>query len=1000
MEINSPSSEKSEGLDRLIAPEVLHDEFYHAITELARTAQIDHVLEIGSSSGGGSTQAWVEGLRLNPRQPKLYCMEVSRTRCAALKSRWEGEGFVHCLLASSVRVDQFPSPEEVTAFHENVEGPLRQYPLAEVLAWRQQDLDYIEKSDVPTGGIGLIKKEHGIEHFGAVLIDGSEFTGNAELDEVYGAEFILLDDICTYKCHEAHHRLLRDPGYELIAENPSLRHGYSIFQRRRRTRLDPLPDETPVHFFTIVLNGQPFIRYHIDILRQLPFPWHWHIVEGAATLTHDTARNPGRPATLPASQHIAGLSTDGTTAWLDALAAEFPNNILLHRPPPGRLWDGKIVMVTQPLASIREESILWQLDADELWTAEQLTAGRQLFFSHPEKNAAFFWCHFFTGPELMVASRYGYSSDPAHEWLRAWRFRPGMKWLSHEPPALAERQKNGTWKDLAAGPILTHRETEAAGLVFQHFAYATEAQIAFKEHYYGYLGATAGWHSLQSCQEFPRPLREFFPWVEDHTTVDTASACGIIPLARQNPVSREWSFPAPVAADRKAGPPRLVFDGLFFQLNNTGIGRVWQEILQIWSGDPALASRIVILDRDGTAPRFPHFSYYPVARHHPSDLGRDSLMLQGICDGLGAGVFISSYYGTPTRTPSVVPVYDMIPELLGLDPVDWQWTAKHLDLLRGHHFACISHSTARDLSHLYPSLPREKISVFPLAAPPGYRPATPAALADFRDRHHLSGDYLLIAGERIGQHINTQGYKNAALAFRAWALLPAEERQSLTILCAGGKPELEEELRLLAPQADVRLIRFTDADLACAYSGAMVLLYPSLYEGFGLPVLEAMACGCPVITCQRSSLTEVAGDAALFVDPWDPAAAARAILSLRQNSTLRADLITRGFQQASQFSYQKSAAQLAEILLRVADTPQSQTPSNTLVWENFATFRQQASVTELANRGKLEKMQIKLAKQEEKILSLRKKNDQLKSAAARKKRSPWRLIWNFLRFRQ
>ena len=994
-----PNTVETNSLDSLIGPEVFHDEFFKAIVDLARTAAIDTVLEIGSSSGGGSTLAWVEGIRQNPRRPRLYCMEVSRTRCAALKERWDREGFVECYLGSSVRPDQFPDPGAVEHFYRTVPGPLQQYPLPEVLGWLKQDLDYLAKEQVPTGCIERIKQERSIQHFGAVLIDGSEFTGNAELDEVYGAEYILLDDIRTYKCHEAHQRLLRDPGYELIAENASLRHGYSIFQRRRRTRLDPLPHTTPVHFFTIVLNGQPFIRYHIDVLQQLPFPWHWHIVEGAASLTHDTARNPGRPAALPDLLHANGLSSDGTSTLLDDLAGQFPDNISLYRPPPGRLWDGKIEMVTQPLAAIREESILWQLDSDELWTAAQLTAGRQLFLDSPEKNAAFFWCHFFTGPALVISSRFGYSADPAHEWLRAWRFRPGMKWLSHEPPALAERRKDGTWQDLVQGPVFTHRETEAAGLVFQHFAYATEDQVSFKERYYGYPGATAGWQSLQACQEFPRPLREFFPWVEDRTAVNTAVACGITPLALRDTVGGLWSFPSRRLDIPRSGPPPIVIDGLFFQLNNTGIGRLWQEILRIWSGDPVLASRIVILDRDGTAPRLHHFTYYPVSRHQPGALGHDSLMLQAICDGLGAGVFMSSYYGTPTRTPSVVPVYDMIPELLGLDREDWQWTAKHLDLLRGHHFACISHATAQDLIHLHPDIVREKISVFPLAAPPGYSPATAAAMENFRRCHNLPEDYLLIAGERIGQHINTQGYKNAALTFRAWSLLPLEERQSLTIVCAGGKPYLEEELRLIAPDAAVRLIRFSDEDLVCAYSGAVALLYPSLYEGFGLPVLEAMACGCPVITCQRSSLTEIAGDAALFVNPWDAAATACAVLSLRHDSVARAEMTRRGVIQAARFSYHASAACLADILLRIADAP---VPNNTngVIWETFAAFRQQTSDTARISQVKLEKIQTKLAKQEEKVVSLGKKIEQLKSSSIHKKRSPLRSVWEFFHFRK
>lgn len=134
MSDSTPAEKTTSDLDTLIVPEVFEDEFYTAIVNLARSAQIDTVLEIGSSSGGGSTLAWVEGLRQNPRKPRLFCMEVSRARCAALKERWDGEGFVESFLGSSVRADQFPTPAEVEHFLKTVSGPLNQYPVAEVLA--------------------------------------------------------------------------------------------------------------------------------------------------------------------------------------------------------------------------------------------------------------------------------------------------------------------------------------------------------------------------------------------------------------------------------------------------------------------------------------------------------------------------------------------------------------------------------------------------------------------------------------------------------------------------------------------------------------------------------------------------------------------------------------------------------------------------------------------------------------------------------------------------
>ncbi len=1000
-----PAAVEPTALDTLITPEVFQDEFYEAIVNLARSAPIDTVLEIGSSSGGGSTLAWVEGLRRNPRHPKLYCMEVSRVRWGALKDRWEGEGFVECFLGSSVRPDQFPTAAQVEHFLKTVDGPLREYPVEQVLGWLEEDLAYIKKENVSCGCIAEIKRARGIEHFGAVLIDGSEFTGDAELDEVYGAEFILLDDTQTYKCHSARQRLLHDPGYEMIADNPTLRHGYSIFQRRRRTKLDPLPEDVPVHFFTIVLNGEPFIRHHINVLRQLPFRWHWHIVEGAAELVHDTAWSKAEGGVLPADQHNGGLSRDGTTAYLDELAAQYPTQVSIHRPPPGRCWNGKTEMVAEPLRHIFEDCVLWQMDADELWTVDQLTEGRAMFLRSPEEAAAWFWCHYFVGPELVVASRNCYSQNPHQDWLRAWRFRPGMKWLTHEPPVLAERLADGTWKNLADGPTFTHRQTEAAGLVFQHFAYATEAQLRFKEQYYGYSGAVEAWRALQLRRDLPLRLKEVFPWVTDETLIDTVDACGVKPLARQDAVSGEWHFSSGSAGHRQAVNSVIVVDGVFFQLNNTGISTVWHEILKVW-GRSNMAARIRVLDRGATAPRIPGIQYRVVPKFDPEDMGADSLMLQEICDELKAGVFISTYYSSPTRTPSVSLIYDMIPERLGLDGSFWQWARKAWDIQRSERFVCISGSTALDLGRLHPEIPPDLISVVHMAAPPDFKPSGDSVVEAFRKRYGLDQDYLLLVGERIGLHVNTQGYKNAALAFKAWSLLPAEDRRKLSIVCAGGVGELEEELRVLAPLADVRVIRFSAEELPVAYAGAVALVYPSLYEGFGLPVVEAMACGCPVITCRRASLPEVAGEAAVYVDPWDPAETATAVLRLWRVSDERTHFIKLGLEQAAGFSYETAAEELGKILIEAAETPRPAAPRDA-VWEKFALLHAAKAGVERSLRitrsseqeavGKLREANDKLAQMQGTLNLIQGERDKLIAWRDKKRRTPLRKLWDVVR---
>src|SRR5918912_1539974 len=108
----------------------------------------------------------------------------------------------------------------------------------------------------------------------------------------------------------------------------------------------------PVHFFTIVLNGEPFIRYHLDVFRRLPFRWHWHVVEGVAKLAHDTAWSVAAGGHIPGDMHVQGRSNDGTSAYLDGIARDVGDRVRLYRKPPGVFWDGKREMVAAPLATI------------------------------------------------------------------------------------------------------------------------------------------------------------------------------------------------------------------------------------------------------------------------------------------------------------------------------------------------------------------------------------------------------------------------------------------------------------------------------------------------------------------------------------------------------------------------------------------------------------------------------------------------------------------------
>jgi hypothetical protein len=223
--------EPPSGLDRLIPPEITHDRFYRVIADVAATAGVREILEIGASAGAGSTEAFVLGALRNAQRPRLHCIEVSVPRYAALVARWRGYDFVHCYNVSSVPLEGFPTEAEVARFHREVRSKLRNNRLEKVLGWLRQDIAYVRDHDLSRHGIREIKACHGLTTFDAVLIDGSEFTGAAELDEVYGARFLLLDDTRSYKNWHNAERLTADPAYRLVTRSRWTRNGFAVFER-------------------------------------------------------------------------------------------------------------------------------------------------------------------------------------------------------------------------------------------------------------------------------------------------------------------------------------------------------------------------------------------------------------------------------------------------------------------------------------------------------------------------------------------------------------------------------------------------------------------------------------------------------------------------------------------------------------------------------------------------------------------------------------------------
>ena len=212
-------------------------------------------------------------------------------------------------------------------------------------------------------------------------------------------------------------------------------------------------------------------------------------------------------------------------------------------------------MVSAPLPNLPGDCLLWQVDADELWSAAQIIKTRELFRAHPEKTAAWFWCHYFVGPDLAIGKRNCYGNHPGYEWQRVWRYRTGMSWASHEPPRLVQKDSSGADRDVGTINPFLHYEMEKGGLVFQHFAYVLPRQLEFKETYYGYQGALREWKKLQLARDRPLLLKNYFSWVRDEATAHSPAALSISPIARFDPETGACRFSA--QAEIKAHRPDL-----------------------------------------------------------------------------------------------------------------------------------------------------------------------------------------------------------------------------------------------------------------------------------------------------------------------------------------------------------------------------------------------------------------------------------------------------------
>jgi len=363
------------------------------------------------------------------------------------------------------------------------------------------------------------------------------------------------------------------------------------------------------------------------------------------------------------------------------------------------------------------------------------------------------------------------------------------------------------------------------------------------------------------------------------------------------------------------------------KLHDYGIGTYVRNLVQgLARQDDDAAYAVLCRDADAGFVQALGSRFTPIVERSGNYSVREQLSVPLALRRARADLFHAPHYVVSPLTPCpyIVTIHDCIhlrfPQYLP-NRMAYTYARRMMSLAarRSRRVLTVSNASKQDILH-YLRVPADKVEVIYNAL--DARLATPPTQDDIdrvRQRFQLTAPFILYAG-------NIKPHKNVDRLIEAYAILRRRGVESARLLIIGDEiskyPNLRRLVHRFQLHQHVRFLGFVpDATLAVLYQLASVFVFPSLYEGFGLPPLEAMAAGAPVITSNVSSLPEVVGDAALLIDPMDAGAIADAMARVLGDEALRAELVRRGHERVKAFSWDRSVARVREVYRELGAAP-------------------------------------------------------------------------------